>query len=185
MVLNLLVFTTNRAPGWYMWLPPFTFLRGFYLIQSSFINLPAIQFSNMGIDNEMWTVYILLIAQSIVLFFLALYSFPLFPSFPPPLIILISMQNKLPRASDSKKLGYQPFPLVPNQRHYCLDKIKISKERRKHTYHANSRRANKLHFQRDRHKTGGRQRNERTREFRFEMCGTHQAIRKERKNSVG
>jgi hypothetical protein len=67
IVLNLFLFAYQRAPWWYMWIPTCTFVRGFYLIQSSFVNQPPITFSNMTIHNEMWVVFAWLIAQAIVL----------------------------------------------------------------------------------------------------------------------
>jgi len=73
--LNLFVFPLQRAPWWYMWYPPFTFVRGIYLIELGGANQVPVQFlsPSTGPSSEMAAVYMILAAQAVIFFLLSIY----------------------------------------------------------------------------------------------------------------
>jgi len=69
--LNIFLFAYNAAPWWYIWFPPWTYIRGFYLIENSLVNGPAMTL--LTIPNEMILVLALLPVQAVIMFFAAYY----------------------------------------------------------------------------------------------------------------
>jgi hypothetical protein len=58
-----------------MWYPPFTFVRGFYLIQLGAVNRDPVQFlsASTGPNSEIAVVFGILATQAVFFFLLAIY----------------------------------------------------------------------------------------------------------------
>eukprot|EP01094_Clydonella_sp_ATCC50884_P017909 TRINITY_DN3203_c1_g1_i3.p1 TRINITY_DN3203_c1_g1~~TRINITY_DN3203_c1_g1_i3.p1 ORF type:complete len:757 (+),score=103.62 TRINITY_DN3203_c1_g1_i3:119-2389(+) len=70
--LNLFLYSKKPADWWYHLFPPLTFVRGIYLIQTSFVNFKPVTWEQYWIP-EIGDVYMILVLQSVVMLLVAIY----------------------------------------------------------------------------------------------------------------